>query len=163
MNIGQAAKRCGLSAKTIRYYEDIDLVVPRRQASNEYRDYSDADVEKLAFLQRARAVGFGLDECRELLNLYQNTGRQASHIKDLVVGKLQQLDQQLEALNEMRATLTEMAARCVGDETPRCAIIESLAHPHSHSHSQPLPEPAKKDAIPAMSFTLVESLGGESS
>jgi len=100
-----------------------------------------------------------LNDCRELFYLYQNTGLQANHIKDLVVGKLQQLDQQLEALNEMRATLTEMAARCVGDETPRCPIIESLAHPHSHS----LPEPAKKDAIPAMSFTLVESLGGESS
>ena len=149
MNIGQAAKRCGLSTKTIRYYEDIDLVVPRRQASNEYRDYSDADVEKLAFLQRARAVGFGLEECRELLNLYQNSQRQSSHVKELVMGKLQQLDQQLQALNEMRATLTEMAERCVGNETPQCAILESLAHPTA--------EPVKSEASPTMSFTLVEN------
>lgn len=149
MNIGQAAKQCRLSAKTIRYYEDIDLVVPRRQASNEYRDYSDADVEKLVFLQRARSVGFGLEECRELLNLYQNSQRQSSHVKELVIGKLQQLDQQLHALNEMRATLTEMAARCVGNETPQCAILESLAHPTA--------EPVKSKAVPAMSFTLVEN------
>ena len=71
MNIGQAAAASGLPVKTVRYYEEIGLVVPSRQLVNEYRNYSDEDVEHLIFLQRSRAVGFGLDVSRELLDLYR--------------------------------------------------------------------------------------------
>jgi MerR family copper efflux transcriptional regulator len=145
MNIGQAAARSALTSKTIRYYEDIGLIIPRRQAGNDYRDYSDADVEQLTFLQRARAVGFGLDECRELLELYRNPERQSVHVKQMVLEKLGQLDEQLNTLHAMRETLAHMASRCAGDESPHCAIIESLA--------QPLANPPKTN--PGMSFTLI--------
>ena len=91
MNIGQAAARSDLSAKTIRYYEDIGLVVPRRQSGNDYRDYTDTDIEQLSFLQRARAVGFGLDECRELLELFRNPQRQAADVKRRTVRLLRTL------------------------------------------------------------------------
>ena len=57
MNIGQAAKQAGLNSKTIRYYEQIELLAPARRADNSYRDYSDNDVENLRFLQRARQAG----------------------------------------------------------------------------------------------------------
>lgn len=145
MNIGEAAVRSGLSAKTIRYYEDIGLVVPRRQHTNGYRDYSEADIEQLSFLQRARAAGFGLDECRELLELFRNPQRQAADVKQLVLDRLRQLDEQLKRLNHMRETLAAMAERCAGDQTSHCAIIESLAG-HEIQEKRPL-----------MPFTLVEN------
>ena len=144
MNIGQAAARSALSAKTIRYYEDIGLVVPRRQAGNDYRDYTEVDVEQLSFLQRARAVGFGLDECRELLELFRNPQRQAADVKQLVVEKLQQLDEQLKALHAMRETLATMAKTCTGDQTSQCAIIKKLA---GHEEQRG----------PLMPFTLIET------
>ncbi len=140
MNIGEAANRSGLSAKTIRYYEDIGLVVPRRQAANQYRDYSTEDIEQLVFLQHARTVGFGLDECRHLLDLYRNPARQSAHVKHLVLEKIAHLDGQMKALTAMREALSQMAEVCAGDESPQCAIIEELAHPR-----------------PIMPFTLVEN------
>ena len=69
MNIGDASERSGLPAKTIRYYEDIRLLKPAR-SDNGYRDYSSADVHRLRFLQRARGLGFSVEECRQLLSLY---------------------------------------------------------------------------------------------
>lgn len=127
MNIGQAARLSSLSSKTIRYYEDIGLVIPRRQASNDYRDYNELDVEQLRFLQRARCVGFSLDECRALLELYRNPTRQSVDVKQLVLEKIKQLDEQLQVLQSMQATLARMVEHCAGDETPQCAIIESLS------------------------------------
>ncbi len=144
MNIGQAAKRSNLSAKTIRYYEDIGLVVPHRHPGNDYRTYTDAEVEQLSFLQRARAAGFGLEECRELLELFRNPQRQAADVKQLVVEKLRQLDEQLAVLQAMRETLAGMVEKCTGDHTSHCAIIEKLA-----GNEEP-----KKTSMP---FTLIEA------
>ena len=71
MNIGDAADRSGLPAKTIRYYEDIGLLRPGR-AGNGYRDYSAREVHQLRFLQRSRSLGFSIEECRQLLSLYDD-------------------------------------------------------------------------------------------
>lgn len=141
MNIGQAAERSGLSAKTIRYYEDIKLVVPQRQPGNGYRAYNQDDVKQLSFLQHARAVGFGLEECRHLLHLYRDASRQSGQVKQLVLEKILHLDQQLASMTAMRAALSEMARACAGDNAPDCAIIDNLTKP----------------AAPTMSFTLVEA------
>jgi len=141
MNIGEAAAQSGLAAKTVRYYEEIGLVTPARCANNDYRDYSVKDVEHLLFLQRARAVGFGLDVCRELLELYRDPERRCSQVKVLVLDKIQQIELQLRELTELKQTLTTMANSCPGDNSTDCTIIETLAKP----------------AQPFMSFTLVES------
>lgn len=146
MNIGQAAERTGLSSKTIRYYEEISLVVPLRQAGNGYRDYSQTDVDHLRFLQHARAVGFDLDECRILLELYRDPARHSAHVKDLVMEKIDHLDQQLASLTTMRKALGEMAQACAGNEEPHCAIIDNLAK-----------SGAAPAANPGMAFTLVEA------
>lgn len=145
MNIGQAAALSALNSKTIRYYEDIGLIIPRRQAVNDYRDYSDADVEQLCFLQRARKVGFSLDECRNLLELYRNPERRSGDVKQLVLDKMKDLDEQLHVLRTMQATLTQMADQCAGDETSQCAIIESLSRSGPVLHKSPV----------SMPFTLV--------
>ncbi len=127
MNIGDAAKRSGLPAKTIRYYETIGLVAPARRADNGYRHYREKDVAALHFLQRARSTGFSIDECRQLLDLYQDQGRHSADVKALVLDKVGQIDRQLEQLQSMRTTLFTLAGRCSGDEGPHCAIIDALA------------------------------------
>ncbi|HWV14376.1 MAG TPA: Cu(I)-responsive transcriptional regulator [Cellvibrio sp.] len=129
MNIGQAATNSGLATKTVRYYEEIGLVKPARCANNDYRDYSAVDVEHLRFLQRARAVGFSLEVCRELLELYRNPERRCSQVKTLVLDKIQQIEQQLHQLSELKFTLTAMAESCPGDNSSDCTIIETLAKP----------------------------------
>lgn len=129
MNIGQAANLSGLPAKTLRYYEEIGLVQPGRVLGNDYRDYSDADVEHLRFLQRARAVGFSLDVCRELLDLYRDENRRCSQVKKLVLEKIEQVETQLQELHALKAVLTDMANGCAGDESAECSIIDTLAQP----------------------------------
>lgn len=146
MNISQAAQACGLPNKTIRYYEEIGLVVPRRQEGNDYRIYSLVDVAQLRFLQRARAVGFSLEECRELLALYGNPQRRCGQVKALVNEKIIQVDQQLIALHAMRDTLIDMVQECAGDDTSDCAIINQLAVAESPIFRRPS----------AMAFTLVD-------
>ncbi|WP_193164583.1 MerR family transcriptional regulator [Microbulbifer hainanensis] len=127
MNISEAAQHSGLSAKALRYYESIDLLSPGR-AQNGYRDYSDADLEILRFIQRARATGFSVDEVRELLSLYRDPARHSRDAKALVEDKLGHIETQLRSLREMQQTLRGLAERCAGDESPQCAILEGLSH-----------------------------------
>jgi MerR family transcriptional regulator, copper efflux regulator len=127
MNIGQAAVQSGLPVKTLRYYEDIGLVIPARIEGNAYRDYSLVDVKHLRFLQRARAVGFSLEVCRDLLGLYRDENRRCSQVKQLVLEKIEQIEVQLQELHALKSTLSDMAESCVGDESAECAIIDSLA------------------------------------
>jgi Cu(I)-responsive transcriptional regulator len=127
MNISEAARRSGLSAKTIRYYEEIKLVAAPIRSDNGYRQYDNKSVEELHFLARARDVGFDLQECRELLDLQRNRSRQSRHARALVLEKSQQLQQRIEQLVAMQSVLQAMAQRCKGDEGPECAIIEDLS------------------------------------
>lgn len=140
MNIGQAAAFSGLAAKTVRYYEEIGLVKPARCATNDYRDYSEEDVTHLRFLQRARAVGFSLDVCGELLELYRNPERRCSQVKALLLGKVEQIELQLQELTEFKLTLSALANNCAGDETADSLVAA----------------PPVRPAQPLMSFTLVE-------
>ncbi len=106
MNISQASEVCGLSGKTIRYYEEIGLVVPKRQEGNDYRVYSGYEIGQLRLLQQARIAGFSLAECRELLALYSDpTAYSADYTDQLVNQKVAHIDQQLAALHILRETL----------------------------------------------------------
>ncbi len=127
MNISQAAQQSGLSAKTIRYYEEIQLIAPASRGENGYRQYDGRALEELRFLARARDVGFDLDESRQLLELQRNSARQSRHARDLVMEKSQKLQTRIEQLVAMQRELLELASRCKGDEGPDCAILEDLA------------------------------------
>ena len=129
MNISEAARRSGLSAKTIRYYEEIGLIAAAARGENGYRQYDQAALEELKFMARAREVGFDLDECRQLLMLHRDHSRQSRHAKALVLEKSQQLQRRIEQLAAMQQVLQDMARRCHGDEGPECAILEDLAAP----------------------------------
>lgn len=128
MNISQAAIACGLPSKTIRYYEALGLVVPGREAGNEYRLYSLEDVDHLRFLQRARVAGFSLDECGELLALYANPARRSADVKAALLASIHQVDQQLIALNALRQTLVQMADECARGGVDAGAIYTSPAN-----------------------------------
>ena len=127
MNISQAAIQSGLSPKTIRYYEQIQLIAPPLRAANGYRDYDEAAVAELRFVQRAREVGFSIDECRQLLEIQRNPTRQSVDVKALVLEKCQEIEQRIEGLRSMRAHLAELADQCKGDAGPDCAILDELS------------------------------------
>lgn len=130
MNIGNASSRSGLPAKTIRYYEDIGLVTPLRD-SNGYRSFREAEVHKLAFLGRARAIGFTIEDCRALLELYEDERRTSAEVKEIALQHLDQIDQKIADLREMRETLSTLVESCAGDHRPDCPILESLASKES--------------------------------
>jgi Cu(I)-responsive transcriptional regulator len=127
VNISEAARRSGLSAKTIRYYEDIELIAAAERGENGYRQYDSKAVDALHFLARAREVGFDLQECRQLLELQRDHSRQSRHARALVLEKSEQLQQRIDQLVAMQKVLRDMASRCRGDEGPDCAILEDLA------------------------------------
>ncbi len=126
MNIGAAAARTGLPSKTIRYYEEIGLIRPARGKSG-YRDFADADIHKLAFLGRARMLGFSIEDCRTLLGLYEDESRSSSDVKRLARSHLVQIEDKIAALQSMQATLSHLVEACAGDERPDCPILRDLA------------------------------------
>lgn len=126
MNIGDVANRSGLPAKTIRYYEDIGLVKPLR-STNGYRTFRESDVHKLAFLGRARALGFNIEDCRSLIRLYEDTDRESAEVKQIAEEHLARIDAKITELTEMRATLTTLVTSCAGDHRPDCPILADLA------------------------------------
>ena len=134
MNIGQASEVSGLAPKTIRYYEDIGLVVADRRG-NGYRHYEDDHVHKLQFLQRARSLGFSVDQCRSLLSLYDEKNRASSEVKRLAQGRLSEIDRKIEELRGMRATLVKLIDACRGDHRPDCPILDDLASGMDQEHS----------------------------
>ncbi len=126
MNIGEAADASGLPAKTIRYYEEIGLIRPRRDA-NGYRAFAPRDVHKLAFLARARALGFSVEECRALLGLYEDETRASEDVKRLAQGHLARIDAKIGELQSLRVTLADLIEACAGDHRPDCPILADLA------------------------------------
>ena len=126
MNVGEAARASGLPAKTIRYYEEIGLISPAR-AANGYRDYASGDIHRLAFLRRARGLGFSVEECRQLLALYRDKERESADVKAIAETKLVEVDRKLAELTELRDTLRHLVRNCHGDKRPDCPIIEGLA------------------------------------
>ena len=126
MNISAAANASGLSSKTIRYYEEIALIQVPTRAANGYRSYDERAVDELRFVHRAREVGFSVEECRQLLELYNNSGRHSAHVKDLVLEKCEQIEQRIVALRNMNDMLRNLAGQCSGDEGPECAILDEL-------------------------------------
>ena len=131
MNIGEVAKLTGLSDKTLRYYESIGIVSSARSA-NGYRVYTEQHVADLQFLASARQSGFSLDECKTLISLMRNTNRHSKDVKVFVTQKIEQLDQQIQALSGMKASLETLANRCKGNDESDCAILDGLAR-HENS------------------------------
>lgn len=126
MNIGLASTHSGLPAKTIRYYEDIDLINPDRNA-NGYRNYSQNDVHKLQFIQRSRGLGFSVEECRQLLALYEDKSRASADVRKMAKAKLKEVERKLSELHQLQETLSHLVDSCNGDSRPDCPILANLS------------------------------------
>ncbi|NBD30722.1 MAG: Cu(I)-responsive transcriptional regulator [Alphaproteobacteria bacterium] len=125
MNIKDVATRTGLPAKTIRYYEEIGLVTPDR-AENGYRAFDRTHVHKLAFLARARGLGFSIEDCRGLLALWEDRARASGDVRAIAKAHLAEIEEKIAGLEEMRATLSDLVAACHGDDRPDCPILKRL-------------------------------------
>jgi MerR family gold-responsive transcriptional activator of gol and ges genes len=126
MNIGQAAKASGVSAKMIRYYEQSGLIPAADRTASGYRDYSDTDVHMLRFIRRARDLGFSVAEISDLLGLWRDDTRQSAEVKRLAQGHIDELEKKIKNLQDMARTLTVLVNACHGDHRPHCPILQSL-------------------------------------
>lgn len=127
MNIGQAASQSGVSAKMIRYYEQTGLLPAARRGEQGYRVYEDNDVHTLRFLQRARSLGFSVEQMSELLALWQDRDRASADVKRLAQAHVAALHEKIAALQDMAATLQHLAHNCRGNARPDCPILADLA------------------------------------
>jgi MerR family copper efflux transcriptional regulator len=127
MNIGEAAKAAGVTAKMIRYYEGIGLIDTAARTDAGYRKYSEADVHTLRFIKRSRDLGFSIERIKTLLELWQDRTRKSSDVKKLARQYIAELDRDIAKLQSIREQLTHMAAHCHGDLRPDCPILDNLA------------------------------------
>lgn len=129
MNIGQAARHSGLSAKMIRYYEAISLLQPAGRTESGYRRYTPDDLHVLAFIKRARDLGFALGEVGRLLALWQDHERASAEVKALAQAHVAELERKIAEMTVLRDTLTELIRHCRGDQRPDCPILRNLEGP----------------------------------
>ncbi|EXL07884.1 MAG: Cu(I)-responsive transcriptional regulator [Pseudaminobacter sp.] len=126
MNIGQASKAAGVSAKMIRYYEQTGLIPAADRTASGYRNYSDTDVHMLRFIRRSRDLGFSVAEIGSLLSLWRDETRQSSDVKRLALGHVDELKRKISELQDMVQTLTMLINSCRGDHRPHCPILKEL-------------------------------------
>ncbi|MGG1946788.1 Cu(I)-responsive transcriptional regulator [Trinickia sp. NRRL B-1857] len=127
MNIGEAARESGVTAKMIRYYESVELLAPKGRTDAGYRVYGKQEVHTLRFIRQARHLGFSVDDIRKLLALWQDRSRASAEVKTIALQHVADLERRIAELSEMRDTLTHLADHCHGDARPDCPILEGLA------------------------------------
>ncbi|WP_128255270.1 Cu(I)-responsive transcriptional regulator [Falsirhodobacter deserti] len=126
MNIGQAAKASGVSAKMIRYYEQIGLIPKADRTLSGYRDYGEAEVHMLRFIRRGRDLGFSVAEISDLLSLWRDGSRQSGDVKRIALGHIAGLNEKIARLQQMADTLQTLVSCCSGDHRPDCPILADL-------------------------------------
>lgn len=129
MNIGQASEQTGVSAKMIRYYEEIGLLPSAARRANGYRDYGDQEIAVLQFVRRTRDLGFSLEEVAALLALWSDKKRSSREVKRLAETHIADLERRIREMRAVMKTLRQLAQHCHGDERSDCPILDDLAAP----------------------------------
>jgi len=127
VNIGDAARLSGVSAKMVRHYESLGLLPRVGRTDSGYRQYAETDVHTLRFIKRARDLGFSMDEIAELVGLWQNRRRASANVRRVAQKHAEDLAHRIAAMQEMQRTLQHLIHCCHGDERPDCPILDELA------------------------------------
>ena len=129
MKISTVAANSGCNLETIRYYERIGLMPPPERTPKGYREYSEADVERLRFISRGRGLGFNLQEIRSLLRLAQDPDISCSEVDQLARKHLDDILVRLKDLQRMARELGRTIDHCGGGQRGECTILDSLRQP----------------------------------
>lgn len=127
MNISDVAKKTGLTSKAIRFYEEKGLVTVPNRGENGYRTYTQKHLDELTLLRQARQVGFNLEECGELVNLFNDPARHSADVKARTLQKVADIEKHISELQAMRQQLLALAESCPGDDSADCPIIDNLS------------------------------------
>ena len=126
MNIGQAGKASGVSAKMLRYYEEIGLLPAASRTEAGYRTYDEAEVNTLRFVRRARDFGLSLERIRLLIGLWQDGDRASADVKRIAIEHAAELRAKIVEMTQMCKALEQLADTCHGDHRPECPILADL-------------------------------------
>lgn len=126
MNIGEAAQASGVSAKMLRHYEEIELIPKTKRTFSGYRMYSERDVHMLRFIKQSRNLGFSIEKIGQLLALWQDRRRTSRKVKELALVHIQELEERIREMQDMKRTLAMLAENCHGDDRPECPILAGL-------------------------------------
>ena len=126
MNISQASKKTGLSAKQIRDYEKVGLLPRAFRSEAGYRTYNEADLERLHFICNARKVGFSLAQITHLLALNDDPHRPSREVKQITEQHILSLEQKIQDLQQMLNLLRGWNKHCCGNDNPECSILMGL-------------------------------------
>lgn len=127
MNISKAANAAGISAKMIRYYEQIGLLPAAARKESGYRQYSSRDVSMLRFIRQARQLGFSMENIANLMGLWSNNRRASKVVKSLAERHVADLAERIRRMSEIKEALESLIKNCSGDENPHCAILDGIA------------------------------------
>lgn len=146
MNIGEAARASGVSAKMVRHYEALGLVPGVARSPSGYRQYDAATVHTLRFIRRARDLGFATAEIAELLALWRNRQRPSAEVKRIALTQVADLQRRIAEMQAMQRTLAQLAGCCHGDERPDCPILDDLGAGPQPPAPAELPSDGPQDA-----------------
>ena len=141
MNIGQASQVSGVSAKMIRYYDEIGLVRPASRTDSNYREYGERQINELRFIKRARSLGFSMEEITQLLSLWRDRQRPSREVKAIADRHVADLDARIAEMQAMADTLRHLSHCCAGDDRPDCPILADLTQGKEPSPASPPASP----------------------
>jgi MerR family transcriptional regulator, copper efflux regulator len=127
MTIGEVARRAGVAADTVRFYEHQGLLEEPARRPSGYREYDEGVVARLRFIQKAKDLGFTLKEVGELLALRSGTDSTCADVRRQAAAKLADVEAKLLELQRIRDALATLVASCRGSgPTSDCPILDAL-------------------------------------
>ena len=127
LSIGQVGKATGTKVETIRYYEGIGLLPKPDRTSGNYRLYAGEHVHRLAFIRRARELGFAIEDVRELLDLAGHRERPCAGIDRIAARHLAVIEAKIATLKRLRGELRDTLAACAGGRIAECRVVQALS------------------------------------
>lgn len=127
VTIGKASSLTGVSAKMIRYYEEIGVLKKASRTDAGYRLYNQAHIHQLGFIRRSRNLGFSMIEIQSLLKFWLDTDRESRKVKQLALNHLHEINKKIRELEQMKEVLQKLADKCDGNDNSDCPILAGLA------------------------------------